>query len=75
MAPIKVKQNSWWARFVGTSGSGVSFASDTDRPQQRLLQPAFMIRKLVYFRVKDRRKLEDSEHDIRMTDCLSRVPN
>ena len=51
--------------------SGVNFASDTGIPQQRLLQPDFTVRKMIYFRVENLRKLEDSEHDIRfrMTGC------
>ena len=58
IAPFEEKQNSWWG-----SGSGVKFAFDTDIPQQRRLQPAFTVRKMIYFRVEDLRKLEDFEHD------------
>ena len=46
--------------------SGVHFATDTVIPQQRLLQPDFTVRKMIYFRVENLRKLEDSEHDIRV---------
>ena len=69
MAPIEVK-----TEFLLGHSSRVHFASDTNiPPQQRQFQPAFTVRKMIYFRVTDPRKLEDSEQDICMTDCRTRL--
>ena len=55
-------------------GLGVKFASDTDILQQRLYFSLLLLQPM-HFRVADLRKLEDSEHDIRMTDGQARVLN
>ena len=63
MAPIELKRNSCWAPVRVLS------------LPPTLLQSAFTIRKMIYFWDKDLRKLADSEHDIRMVDCQTRVLN
>ena len=52
--------------MLGPAGQGVNLTFDTCISQLRLLQPAcsVRIRNMIYFRVKDLRKLEDYEIDI-----------